>query len=211
MGRPKKDIDTEAIGVRITKTLLSKLDEYAKVHAITRSAAAAQGIKLIVNSKECINCGTLNPSVGVNCAKCGTPLYDDVEIIAAMTSILGIVSGGYIVDNKEKLKKYKKQLRSEKFDIENEIEYIVTCQSPDAEFKVDATGLPVEGIYAKSEFCYKCMTKDYFAVIKVTCKDDPHALLKVSLFVNGKYKGDYYGNQSAFVSERLKGTGPYLQ
>jgi len=96
-------------------------------------------------------------------------------------------------------------------EIENEIEYIVTCQSPDAEFKVDATGLPVEGIYAKSEFCYKCMTKDYFAVIKVTCKDDPHALLKVSLFVNGKYKGDYYGNQSAFVSERLKGTGPYLQ
>lgn len=107
MGRPRKNIESESFGVRITKPLLSELDEYAKEHSITRSAAAAEGVKLLVNSKECINCGTQNPREGVNCAKCGTPLYEDVEILGAMISILGIVSGKCILSNKTTLKKYQ--------------------------------------------------------------------------------------------------------
>lgn len=96
-------------------------------------------------------------------------------------------------------------------DVESEVEYVVTSQSPDVEFHVAGTGLdPNEGIYAKSEFSHKVKTKDYFAVVDVTCSD-PHALLKVSLYVNRKHEGDYVGNEKVLVSKRIKGKGPYLQ
>lgn len=106
MGRPKKDVESEAIGVRISKPLLTKLDKYAAAHKITRSYAAAKGIRFIVHSKECISCGTLNPGEGNTCAKCGTPLYDDIEILKAMESILETDNEQYNILNKSALKKY---------------------------------------------------------------------------------------------------------
>ncbi len=94
-------------------------------------------------------------------------------------------------------------------DKESFIEYRITCDTPDAQMHIDANGLDALGIYAKGSYEKKLRTKEFFAVIDVRCTDHK-ALISVELYVNGKLRASENGNASVFISERLKGKGPYL-
>lgn len=96
-------------------------------------------------------------------------------------------------------------------DIESYVEYTVVCNNPNAEFHVDGTNVDPKGVYSRGTYRNESKTKDYFAVVDVKCTDDPKALIEVTLFINHKKKGYYNGNERVFVSERLKGKGPYLK
>lgn len=94
-------------------------------------------------------------------------------------------------------------------DQENYIEYRIYSDTPDSQLYVDATGIDGYGVYVRNSFEKALTTKDFFAVIKVKC-DDPKALISVELYVNKKLRVKTENNSYVFVSERLKGTGPYL-
>lgn len=94
-------------------------------------------------------------------------------------------------------------------DIKTKIKYRITCDMEDAQMHIDANGLGALGLYVKNSFENELKTKDYFAVVKVRC-EDPKALITIDLYI-GKKHFRRSGNSSVFISERLKGTGPYLE
>lgn len=49
-----------------------------------------------------------------------------------------------------------------------------------------------------------------FAIVEVRC-EDPKVAIHVDLYVNKKFRTSADGNRSVFISERLKGKGPYLR
>jgi len=92
---------------------------------------------------------------------------------------------------------------------DNLIKYRITSDTPGAQLHVNATGLKGSGLYVKEHFEKELYTKDFFAVIEVEC-DDPNVAIHVELFVNKKFRISDDGNSRVFISERLKGKGPYL-
>ena len=94
-------------------------------------------------------------------------------------------------------------------DVERRVKYKVTCQDPDAQVHIDAPGFDNLGLYFKGTFENEVNTKAYFAVIKATC-DNPKALITVDLYIGKKHFREV-GNSPVFISERLKGKGPYLE
>lgn len=82
------------ISLRIFSNTLEKVDKIAEDTGSSRSAVLIKAIQYYVNSPRCINCGAVNPSGGINCAVCSTPIYTDDEIAWALTS-LGTVGGMY--------------------------------------------------------------------------------------------------------------------
>ena len=94
-------------------------------------------------------------------------------------------------------------------DIERRVKYKVTCQDPDAQMHVHANGLGRVGISFKGILENEVNTKDYFAVIEATC-DNPKAMITIDLYI-GKKHFKKIGNSPVFISERLKGKGPYLE
>lgn len=94
-------------------------------------------------------------------------------------------------------------------DVERRVKYKVTCQDPDAQVHIDAPGFDYLGLYFKGTFENEVNTKAYFAVIKATC-DNPKALITVDLYIGKKHFREV-GNSPVFISERLKGKGPYLE
>lgn len=95
-------------------------------------------------------------------------------------------------------------------DKECYIEYRITCDTPNAQMHIAANDLGAKGVYAKGSYKNDLKTKDYFAVIKVKC-DDRKALISVELYVNKKLRAKKSGNSTVYISERLKGKGPYLE
>lgn len=95
-------------------------------------------------------------------------------------------------------------------EVTSHVEYIIKSDTPDAQIRIEGTGLPVEGVYFKGEFKSDCTTKDYFAVIDVTCSD-PKALIDVTMILDHKKKLSCKRNRSVFISERLKGKGSLLK
>lgn len=94
-------------------------------------------------------------------------------------------------------------------DIKTKIKYRITCDMEDAQMHIDANGLGILGLYVKNSFENELKTKDYFAVVKVCC-EDPKALITIDLYIGEKHFRRC-GNSSVFISERLKGKGPYLE
>ena len=94
-------------------------------------------------------------------------------------------------------------------DVETSIAYQITCDDPNAQMHIIADGLGIEGVYVKESFSNKLKTKSDFAVIEVSC-NNPTALIRIDLYVGKKHITEY-GNSKAFLSERLKGKGPYLE
>ena len=94
-------------------------------------------------------------------------------------------------------------------DVERRVKYKVTWQDPDAQVHIDAPGFDYLGLYFKGTFENEVNTKAYFAVIKATC-DNPKALITVDLYIGKKHFREV-GNSPVFISERLKGKGPYLE
>ena len=94
-------------------------------------------------------------------------------------------------------------------DVERRVKYKVTCQDPDAQVHIDAPGFDYLGLYFKGTFENEVNTKAYFAVIKAKC-DNPKALITVDLYIGKKHFREV-GNSPVFISERLKGKGPYLE
>lgn len=90
------------------------------------------------------------------------------------------------------------------------IKYVVTTDTPDAQLHIDATGIDGTGLYIKDGFENELYTKAYFAIVDVKC-DDPKVAIHVDLWVNKKHKASVDGNRHVFMSERLKGKGPYLE
>lgn len=89
-------------------------------------------------------------------------------------------------------------------DIENYIEYKITCTNPNAVLRIEATGIEKYGIHTREEYSYKGTTKEFFAVIRVYC-DDPDALISIDLCINGMHKYETSGNTDVLLSKRLKG------
>ena len=94
-------------------------------------------------------------------------------------------------------------------DIENDIEYYVTCQLEEPKMHIHARDLPDEGVYCNGSFHKKSRVKDFAAVIEVECTD-PKALIEIKLIINNKKVIEYSGNSPLHFSHRLKGKGPYL-
>ena len=90
------------------------------------------------------------------------------------------------------------------------IKYCVKCNTPNGQMHIYANGLDELGLYVKGGFEKELYTKSYFAVVEVKC-DDPKALIHVDLYVNKKKRASRDGNRSVYLSERLKGKGPYLE
>ena len=94
-------------------------------------------------------------------------------------------------------------------DIERRVKYKVICQDPDAQMHINAPGFGYQGLYFKGTFENEVNTKDYFAVIEAKC-DNPKAMITIDLYI-GKKHFRKVGNSPVFISERLKGKGPYLE
>ena len=94
-------------------------------------------------------------------------------------------------------------------DIERRVKYRVICQDPDAQMHINAPGFGYQGLYFKGTFENEVNTKDYFAVIEAKC-DNPKAMITIDLYI-GKKHFRKVGNSPVFISERLKGKGPYLE
>ena len=90
------------------------------------------------------------------------------------------------------------------------IKYRVTCDTKDAQLYINATGMYDSGLYITGSYEKELCTKDYFAIIEVKC-EDPKVAIHVDLYVNNKIRTSTDGNRSVFISERLKGKGPYLE
>jgi len=91
---------------------------------------------------------------------------------------------------------------------ENYIEYKVSCDTPGVQMHIAATG-DADGLYVKNKFEKGLNTKEFFAIVEVD-SDDPEAFIWVELYVNGKLKAIDCQKGHVFISERLKGTGPFL-
>ena len=91
----------------------------------------------------------------------------------------------------------------------NEIEYRITCDTPGSQLWVDATGIQGNGIYVKDSYSKALTTKEFFAIVEAKC-ENPKTLIRVELYVNNKLRKIADGNSHVFISERLKGKGPYL-
>ena len=74
---------------------------------------------------------------------------------------------------------------------------------------INAPGFGYQGLYFKGTFENEVNTKDYFAVIEAKC-DNPKAMITIDLYI-GKKHFRKVGNSPVFISERLKGKGPYLE
>ena len=94
-------------------------------------------------------------------------------------------------------------------DIERRVKYKVICQDPDAQMHINAPGFGYQGLYFKGTLENEVNTKDYFAVIEAKC-DNPKAMITIDLYI-GKKHFRKVGNSPVFISERLKGKGPYLE
>ena len=94
-------------------------------------------------------------------------------------------------------------------DIERRVKYKVICQDPDAQMHINAPGFGYQGLYFKGTFENEVNTKDYFAVIEAK-RDNPKAMITIDTHI-GKKHFRKVGNSPVFISERLKGKGPYLE
>lgn len=81
MGRPKGRVsDTENIGLRMPNDLIESMDNYAKEHGLNRSSVINRAVGNLVNSLECIKCGSLNSEGSKVCSNCGAELFSDDQI-----------------------------------------------------------------------------------------------------------------------------------
>ena len=88
------------VSLRLPENILKKIDEVAEDTGSSRSAVLVKAINNYITSPRCIRCGAINPSGGINCAVCGTPLYSEDELIYALKS-LGMV--GKIIGDDSKV------------------------------------------------------------------------------------------------------------
>lgn len=82
-----KNSDAVLVTGRLSKEEAAATDCFAESHGTSRSQVVADAVRQYVHLKECILCGAQNPADGKICSCCGALLFDDDEIISALSNV----------------------------------------------------------------------------------------------------------------------------
>ncbi|MDO5847231.1 MAG: ribbon-helix-helix protein, CopG family [Methanocorpusculum sp.] len=72
------------ISIRVDDSVAEKLSSMAEERGMSRSQLISRALTAFTKSTECIRCGALNAEGSMFCSVCGSPLYSDEEICAAI-------------------------------------------------------------------------------------------------------------------------------
>lgn len=100
MGRPKGNVEKSYVSIRMADELIDAIEKFSAERGQTRTDTILNALSFYLTSKECLNCGTLNPASGLHCSECGYSLISD-DAVKLLLEVLGEIDLNDFIHNPE--------------------------------------------------------------------------------------------------------------